>query len=279
MKSLPAELQQTAWRYTVEAHGSAQAPITAKEVQEAVKRVKAEQSLDTIREHLCADHVFAGIPFRLEFRIKQSYDKTRRKLLITDMQLPLRQQCIDEKAVASEQRQLVLVSPDVDLLKGEITLDDLNRLIQVCGSAPQFRFLLWSASPTLFTQVTDWPANIEVALRVSTEKGLERFAQYAVQIKPLTTIWATPTEPFQLAVQLQYKRCIIGTTMAKHDPDGQILHACAHTLATALLQSLRPTIHVAAHLLRRLAQSSGSTPDDGTGDEEVVCENEANFVP
>ena len=175
----------------------------------------------------------------------------------------------------------MLVSPDVDLLSAEITLDHLNWLIQVCGSAPQFRFLLWSASPELFTQVLDWPENIEVALNVSTEAELALFGHFAAQIKPLTAIWITPREPLQFSGTMPFTRCLIGTSMEESDPDGQLLNACAFIIGIVVLELPRPTIHIAAHILGRLAHSSNNAPADGVSKEEErsILPNEANYVP
>lgn len=80
----------------MESHDSTQGALTAQEVQDAVIRVKAEQSLDTIREHLRADHVFSGVQKRYYIQLTTVEDKEKCKSIIREIQLPLQLQATDK---------------------------------------------------------------------------------------------------------------------------------------------------------------------------------------
>ncbi|HEY3376983.1 MAG TPA: hypothetical protein VGL77_05750 [Armatimonadota bacterium] len=263
LKPLELEDQQAAWRATVREHLATQEPLTVKLVEKHVRAVRVEKGLDTIREHMYADGVFIGIAQRLETPVQMIYDRATRKKVIKTITLPPLQAMTTTSTMPLESQPMVLVSPDCDLLKGEITLTDLQHLIAACGAASTYRFLLWSAQPKLFKEIINWPENIEITLRVWSPKELDRYAEYTAVIPAAKAIWVTPTQPISLSPGTPFTRFILGAPMGTPGYELIDLGACRQVLAAALCQMPTAVFHIATPFLKQLAQASIEGMPDG----------------
>lgn len=124
--------------------------------------------------------------------------------------------------------------------------------------ATAYRFLLWSAQPSLFKEIISWPENVEVAIRIWGMTEVDRCAEYLAAIPTARAIWITPVEPLTLDKTLPLTRMLIGA------PDGTPGYqridpsACRQVLGEAVLRHPPMMIHIATPLLKQLAQEPAS---------------------
>ncbi len=261
LKTLPPDLQQTAWNAAVEEHLAEKVPLTVKLVEKHISTVKSNEGLDTIEEHMFADHIFIGIPKRLEIPMRKTFGRSRQHL-IKSITLPRIMQQQPASPLPPASRPLVLVSPDFDLLEGHIALTDLQHLITACGVATTYRFLLWSAQPAMFKEIISWPENIEIAIRIWGMTEVDRCAEYMAAIPNARAIWTTPVEPLALDAILPLTRMLIGA------PDGTPGYqnidpsACRQVLGEAVFRRPPVMVHIAMPLLKQLAQEPATTAPD-----------------
>ncbi len=197
-----AALQRKAWKRAVARGGT----LSAAAVREAVRELQGEAAHNPLSACLLADRVFPGIPYRWEVCSFAIDETGANQVKLTE----LPEMNADSGAAMSDAPPLVLVSPDIDLF--DIAPPDyLRQFAAVLAAAPEYRYLLWSSRPEHFRAVPDWPANVELVMRITCADDLTRLPEpHDAGTYPQSALWLLPLEPLTLPACFRYTRLLLG---------------------------------------------------------------------
>jgi hypothetical protein len=239
--------------------------LTGAAVRDTVKAVAVEQEETPWTVWFMPDGQFPGIPYRWEvlstcFRHPEQF-VSRLRTVPTDSP---RSELPGANPV-SEPRSVVLVSPDADLAESAVSDTDLGRFVQMCGTAPEYQFVLWTAQPQYFHGIIGWPANVEVAVRVVHQPEIDQLATIPVETVPVRALWILPGEALTLPSPFPYQRVLVGH--AACDPErwtDEQVAACrslmAHVLQEACGVHLAPKVCDACSRPSSVSSPCGEKP-------------------
>lgn len=141
---------------------------------------------------------------------------------------------------------MVLVSPGGDLIGNNLPANDIRRVVELCGTAPQFHFLFWASHLVRFRCITDWPPNVSLALRITQQVDLAWIDEGLIHEIPYHTLWVIPEEDLALPDSLSgIHRVLVGKTFW-NDTSSVSTNMAVRKLVGALLTAQQTVaVHIA----------------------------------